>query len=122
MLHKKQLTQAKKRHPKPELLGGEVCFGSCVSSPRLNRSTNAMPDSEARLVRGVQLTFEESADRYAAAPAEVTPACSVGGNDSSEKEKSHSCELAWLFSLPVKLELTQIEKVRIPILVCARLF
>lgn len=58
-----------------------------------------MPDSEKSAVRGVQLPFEESADKYAVAPAECAPACSAGGIDSYKKEKSHSFELAWLFSI-----------------------
>ena len=65
-----------------------------------------MPDSEEIAVRDIQLTFEESANDYAVAPAECAPACSADDNARLEKEKSHSFELAWLFS-PVKIELTQ---------------
>lgn len=76
-------------------------------------SANATPATPARLlanrsishdqivkhdpVRDMQLTSEDSADRYAAAPAECAPACSAGDNVSSEKEKSHSFELTLAF-------------------------
>ena len=90
--------------------GGELPQTPPLQPPHaslLNRSTNAMPGSEARLVRDIQLPFEESANRYALAPAGCAPSCSAEDNARLEKEKSHSFELAWLFSLPVKLELIQ---------------
>ena len=78
-----------------------------------------MPDSEKSAVRDIQLTFEESADRYAVAPAECAPACSADGNDSYKKEKSHSCEL--VLALFVRYLTSSIEKVHTP-LAYARLF
>ena len=77
-------------------VGGRAPADATPTTPArllLNRSTNAMPDSEARLVRDIQIAFEVSADRYAVAPAECAPACSADGNDSYKKEKSHSFEL-----------------------------
>ena len=66
----------------------------------------------------MQLTSEDSADRYAAAPAECAPACSADGIVSSEKEKSHSFEL--VLALFVRYLTSIIDKGHTP-LVCARL-
>ena len=101
--------------------GGRASAYATPATPKrllLNRSTNAMPGSEARLVRDIQIAFEVSADRYAAAPTGCAPACSAVGIISCEKEKSHSCEL--VLALFVHYLTSIIEKVHTP-LVCARL-
>ena len=41
----------------------------------------------------MQPKSEDSADKYALAPADCAPACSAEGIDSYKKEKSHSFEL-----------------------------
>lgn len=82
----------------------------------LNRSTNAMPDSEESAVRNIQIPFEVSADRYADAPTGCAPACSAVGIDSHKKEKSHSFEL--VLALFVRYLTSIIEKVHIPSGLC----
>ena len=81
--------------------GGRAPADATPATPKRLLLNKTIPNSQILkqdTVQDMQLTSEVSANRYALAPAECAPACSAEGIATSEKEKSHSCELAWLFS------------------------